>query len=138
MHCSHPKKLKVLAVITTALAQWQTPVAGAGAGSTVTALLAYLLASTAQQNPEAPVSPLFCPGSPQSGFSDDWHRLSAALASLPLDYLLCALLGICASLAVDIFHIVRQALSAYRRDSVQGSRQSRRPEFLALDVTRGH
>jgi len=127
------------AAITAALAHWQSPVAGAGAGSTVTALLAYLLAShTAPQSADITIAHVYCPGTPQPRFSDDWHSFTTALASLPLDYLLCALIGILGTFILDAFHLVKQALSAHRQQVHPGSRQPRRPEFLALDVTRGH
>jgi len=114
------------------------PAAGAGAGSTLTALLAYLLsAHRAPSIAEVPLHACSCASTPEPGYSDDWERLASALSALPFDYLICALFGVLSTLALDIFYLVKTLIKQARQDSQPKPGFPRRPEFLALDVTRG-
>jgi len=122
-------------VIIAVLQPWPAA-AGAGAGASITSVLAYLLsAPLARQDHCEPCvhTQAVYDQQPEPGFADDLHRLRSALLVLPLDYLICILIGLVFSLLLDIYQILKVLLSQSRSNS----QSVRRPEHLTLDVTRG-
>ena len=123
-----------LFAIIAALQPWPAA-AGAGAGASITSFLAYLLS--------APIRPDSCEpcahpqasfeSFPEPGFADDFLRLRSALYVLPLDYIICILIGLVFSLLLDIYQNLKVLVSQSRSQS----QQIRRPDSLPLDVTRG-
>ena len=122
----------------TALQHWPAAGAGLGAGATLSSLLSAFVSQGPIQAPIDPCLPCSASEDNRAGFADDLQRLSSAVQLLPLDYILCVLIGLFITLLIDLYHIGKVLVRQIGQIRVVPSQEHHhRPDFLPIDVTRG-